>query len=107
MNVLGRPALAIGFGAFLLCPETCLHFDSLRSLPEGWVSLPIYDWAAGLFLLCVGVRGQRRMIGAPLLIGVLLMIALGALWSTVRSAAPAMVPFGHETRGPQRCGPLK
>jgi hypothetical protein len=58
MTFFANPSLAIAFGAFLLCAETCLHFESLLALPESWLSLPIHDWVAGCFLLYDGVRTE-------------------------------------------------
>jgi hypothetical protein len=51
--------LASGFGAFLICAEACLHFETLLALPGSWLSLPFYDWAAGAFLIFAGVRSHR------------------------------------------------
>jgi hypothetical protein len=59
MTWLARPIVAIGFGAFLVCAETCLHFESFLSLPQSWLSLPIHDWVAGCFLIYGGVRSNR------------------------------------------------
>ena len=59
MNVFSKPILAIAFGAFLVCAETCRHFDALLSLPEHWASLPIHDWIAGAYLVYAGVRSRR------------------------------------------------
>ena len=59
MTLLAKPIVAIAFGAFLVCAETCRHFDSLLSLPQSWRSLPIHDWAAGFFLVYSGVRSGR------------------------------------------------
>jgi len=60
MTFFANPILAIGFGAFLLCAETCRHFESLLALPGSWLSLPIHDWVAGCFLVYGGVRSQRE-----------------------------------------------
>jgi hypothetical protein len=59
MTFFASPILAIGFGAFLACAETCLHFESLLALPGSWLSLPIHDWIAGSFLIYGGVRSRR------------------------------------------------
>jgi hypothetical protein len=59
MTFFASPILAIVVGAFLICAETCLHFQSLLALPGSWLSLPIHDWVAGSFLIYGGVRGQR------------------------------------------------
>lgn len=60
MTLFASPILAIAFGAFLLCAETCLHFESLLALPGSWLSLPIHDWIAGSFLVYGGVRSRRE-----------------------------------------------
>ncbi len=60
MTFFANPILAIGFGAFLLCAETCLHFESLLALPGSWLSLPIHDWVAGGVLVYGGVRSRRE-----------------------------------------------
>ena len=59
MTSFASPILAIAFGAFLLCTETCLHFESIVSLPGSWLSLPIHDWGAASFLIYGGVRSRR------------------------------------------------
>lgn len=59
MTFFARPMLAIGFGAFLICTETCRHFESLLALPGSWVSLPIHDWVAGTLLVYGGGRSRR------------------------------------------------
>jgi hypothetical protein len=59
MTLFASPILAMVFGAFLMCAETCLHFESLLALPGSWLSLPIHDWVAGSFLIYGGVRSQR------------------------------------------------
>lgn len=58
MKVFARPLLAIVFGAFILCTETCLHFDSILN-PSSWIDLPIHDWLAGVFLIWSGVISRR------------------------------------------------
>jgi hypothetical protein len=66
MSFFARPIVALGFGAFLLCAETCLHFESVLSLPQSWLSLPIHDWAAGSFLVYGAVRSRRDWVsGRP------------------------------------------
>jgi hypothetical protein len=35
MRVFALPMLAIVFGAFILCAETCLHFESILD-PAQW-----------------------------------------------------------------------
>ncbi len=59
MRYFAKPGVAIAFGAFMLCAETCLHADSFLA-PDGTAfELPIYDWTAGVFLLTAGVASQR------------------------------------------------
>jgi hypothetical protein len=67
MSAFARPSVALGFGFFLLCAETCRHLDSLLALPQSWLTLPIPDWGAGLFLVWAGVRSRRDWAtGQPL-----------------------------------------
>lgn len=63
MNFLAKPAVAIGFGAFFLCAETCLHAEDVLQFASRPLELPIYDWAAGGFLLIAGVLSSRD--GSP------------------------------------------
>lgn len=58
MNYFAKPIVAIVFGAFFLCAETCLHAESVLQF-TGPLELPVYDWAAGGFLLAAGVLSQR------------------------------------------------
>lgn len=57
MTRLANPSLAIAFGAFILCAETCLHAE--RIFAEGLSELPLYDWIAGGFLLAAGLANAR------------------------------------------------
>lgn len=59
MAFFASSGLAIAFGAFLICAETCLHLESLFALPAGWLALPIHDWLAGAFLVVAGVKARR------------------------------------------------
>ena len=59
MNYFARPGVAIGFGAFMLCAETCLHAESFLAADATAFELPLYDWMAGAFLLTAGVLSQR------------------------------------------------
>ena len=58
MRVFALPLVAIAFGAFILCAETCLHFESILD-PSQWRDLPIHDWLAGGFLVFSGVISRR------------------------------------------------
>jgi hypothetical protein len=57
MSVFARPGLAVGFGAFFLCAETCLHFENILSLD--WPSVPFHDWAVALFLIYGGTQSRK------------------------------------------------
>ena len=59
MTYFAKPGLAIAFGAFMLCAETCLHAESFLAAGATPFELPLYDWTAGAFLLTAGVLSQR------------------------------------------------
>jgi hypothetical protein len=53
MTFLAKPSVAVGFGAFMLCAETCDHWNEIASL--NWVNMPLHDWTAAFLLIAVGV----------------------------------------------------
>jgi hypothetical protein len=59
VKYFAKPGVAIAFGAFMLCAETCLHAESFLARDASSFELPIYDWTAGVFLLTAGVLSQR------------------------------------------------
>jgi hypothetical protein len=59
VNYLAKPSLAIAFGAFFLCAETCLHAESLLQFASRPLELPVHDWVAGGFLLTAGLFSRR------------------------------------------------
>jgi hypothetical protein len=59
VRYFAKPGVAIAFGAFMLCAETCLHADSFLAADATAFELPLYDWTAGAFLLTAGVMSQR------------------------------------------------
>jgi hypothetical protein len=59
MSVFAKPVVAISFGAFVLCAETCLHADDLLAVTTAPLELPLYDWTAGGFLLLAGILSLR------------------------------------------------
>lgn len=59
MNFFAKPAVAIAFGAFFLCAETCLHAEDVLQFASRPLELPVHDWAAGGFLLGAGVLSSR------------------------------------------------
>jgi hypothetical protein len=87
MSVLALPMLAIGFGAFIVCAETCLHFGSIASL-SSWVEWPVHDWIAGGGLVASGVvsgkdwnGGRPYQAAAWAFMTSLLMAAFVNTWS--------------------------
>ena len=58
MRLFGLPVVAIAFGAFIICAETCLHVEDIVH-PKSWIDLPIHDWLAGIFLVWTGIVGRR------------------------------------------------
>ncbi|HYN09037.1 MAG TPA: hypothetical protein VES67_16760 [Vicinamibacterales bacterium] len=81
MRLFAQPMVAIVFGAFILCAETCLHVESILH-PSTWIDLPIHDWVAGGFLVWSGVISRRdRVNGRPYQAaawGFMLSLLLGA-----------------------------
>jgi hypothetical protein len=59
VRYFAKPGVAIAFGAFMLCAETCLHAESFLAAGATAFELPFYDWTAGVFLLTAGVMSQR------------------------------------------------
>ena len=59
MRYFAKPGVAIAFGAFMLCAETCLHAEGFLAAGATAFELPFYDWTAGVFLLTAGVLSQR------------------------------------------------
>jgi hypothetical protein len=63
MAFFAQPAFALAFGLFFFCAETCLHLGDILASPTEWLAWPLYDWAAGLFLVYAAVRSQREWSG--------------------------------------------
>jgi uncharacterized PurR-regulated membrane protein YhhQ (DUF165 family) len=59
MNYFAKPGVAIAFGAFFLCAETCLHAEEILQFASRPLELPVYDWFAGGFLLTAGLVSRR------------------------------------------------
>jgi hypothetical protein len=51
VEFFAKPGVAIGFGAFFLCAETCLHAEEVLQFATRPLELPVYEWTAGGFLL--------------------------------------------------------
>ena len=62
MTFLNRPALAMAFGAFMLCAETCNHFEDLLVARSNLLALPWYDWASGVFLVYAAIQSRRDWV---------------------------------------------
>ena len=58
MDFFSKPVVAIAFGAFFLCAETCLHAEELLGVASRPFDLPLHDWIGGGFLLVAGVRSR-------------------------------------------------
>ena len=58
MPIFARSIVAVVFGAFILCAESCLHFGDIIG-PSAWTDLPLHDWFAGAFLIYGGVAFRR------------------------------------------------
>ena len=82
--MLAKPVIAIVFGAFMLCAETCLHADSWLHVRTQWPDLPLHDWAAGGFLFIAGIASQRDWSGRwpyqATAWGFMLSLLIGALF---------------------------
>jgi hypothetical protein len=59
MAVFAHPIVAIIFGAFIVCAETCQHFGDIVG-PSVWTDLPLNDWFAGAFLVYGGAALRRN-----------------------------------------------
>ena len=101
MKYFARPGMAIAFGAFMLCAETCLHAESFLGAGATAFELPIYDWTAGVFLLTAGVMSARswtltRRQYQAVAWAFMLSLLFGAFVSTVQEwlAPPAEVEWG-------------
>src|SRR5262245_23331428 len=57
MTFFAKPAVAVVFGAFMLCAETCDHFGEIVRLD--WLNMPFHDWAAAGLLIAVGAVHRR------------------------------------------------
>jgi hypothetical protein len=89
VTYFARPAVAIAFGAFMLCAETCLHAESFFAVGATPFELPFYDWTAGAFLLTTGVLSQRswslsRRQYQAVAWGFMLSLLFGALLSQLQ-----------------------
>jgi O-antigen/teichoic acid export membrane protein len=60
VKYFAKPVVAIAFGAFFLCAETCLHAEDVLRFASRPLDLPLYDWSAGAFLLITGVLSLRE-----------------------------------------------
>jgi hypothetical protein len=60
MSIFAKPVVAIAFGAFMFCAETCLHAEDLLNLSTAPLDLPYYDWTAAAVLSGAGVLSWRQ-----------------------------------------------
>jgi uncharacterized membrane protein len=88
LHYFAKPAVAIAFGAFFLCAETCLHAENVLQFASRPLELPVYDWSAGGFLLVAGVLSLRdwstvRRQYQAVAWGFMLSLLVGASFSTL------------------------
>ena len=88
MHYFAKPGVAIAFGAFFLCAETCLHAENVLQFASRPLELPVYDWSAGGFLLVAGVLSLRdwstvRRQYQAVAWGFMLSLLVGASFSTL------------------------
>lgn len=101
MTYFAKPGVAIAFGAFMLCAETCLHAESFLAAGATPFELPFYDWTAGAFLLTTGVLSQRswslsRRQYQAVAWGFMLSLLFGALLSQLQEwlTPPHVIEWG-------------
>ena len=105
MSVFAKPVVAISFGAFMLCAETCLHAEDILAMTTAPLELPLYDWTAGGFLLLAGVLSLRNWTDTrrqyqAVAWGFMLSLLTGALlshlseWLTSPGASEWGIPAG-------------
>jgi hypothetical protein len=106
VRFFATPGVAIGFGAFMLCAETCLHAESFLAGERAVFELPVYDWTAGAFLLTTGVLSQRsstltRRQYQAVAWAFMLSLLFGALVSYVQDwlAPPDVIVWGISEGG--------
>ena len=81
MTVLAKPSVAVGFGAFMLCAETCDHWNEIASV--NWLSMPLHDWTAAFLLIAVGV--VHRQDFQAMAWAFMLSLLFGAFFSHLES----------------------
>jgi uncharacterized membrane protein YphA (DoxX/SURF4 family) len=101
--MFAHPIVAIIFGAFILCAETCQHIGDILA-PSAWTDLPLNDWFAGAFLVYGGValrrdpvRGRAVQAAAWGFMCSLLataFVAHWAEWRTQSTPSDASIPAG-------------
>jgi hypothetical protein len=106
MQIFARPAVAIGFGAFFLCAETCLHAEEILQVASEPLALPLYDWSAGAVLLGAGIMTQRawtltRRQFQLVAWGFMVSLLFGALISNIEEwlTPPASFEWGISEAG--------
>ena len=95
MAFFTRPSLALTFGAFMLCAETCNHFDDLLGARSNLLAVPWYDWSSGVFLVYAGMRSRRDWVtGRPLQIAAWAFVLSLLSGAFVRELESWMAPAG-------------
>src|SRR5262245_8976758 len=78
MDLFARPIVAIVFGAFIVCAETCLHFGSLAK--GNWLDMLWHDWMAGVWLSTAGLGSHRSRVRLAAPWAFMLSLIVGALF---------------------------
>ena len=103
--MLAKPAVAIAFGTFMLCAETCLHAGSILNVSTEWPELPIHDWVAGGFLIAAGVASRRdwnkRAVYQAAAWAFMLSLLVGALFAWIAEwvTPPDAIEWGISEMG--------
>ena len=91
-SFFARPVVAIAFGAFIICAETCRHFEGIVQ-PESLLDVPWHDWAAGALLVHAGIIRRTNPSRAH--------AYLAAAWGFMTSLlAGAVVAHAEELSAP-------
>ena len=90
MSFLAKPSAAVGFGAFMLCVETCDHWGEIATL--NWLSMPLHDWTAAFLLIAVGVvhRQDFRATAWAFMLSLLFGAIFGHLESLLGTPDPSL-----------------
>jgi hypothetical protein len=99
MSFLAKPSAAVGFGAFMLCVETCDHWGEIATL--NWLSMPLHDWTAAFLLIAVGVVHRQDFRATAW--AFMLSLLFGAIFGHLESLLGLpILPCGFQNRSCSR-----